>query len=82
MDAVLHACRAALARFSSTDESDRDALQQLQNQSSGHSSNAHTWRRISILQLRIQERRVLNRTVSVLIGQRRQLSQSRQVTSQ
>ena len=82
MDAVLQACRAALARFSSTDESDRDALQQLQDQSSGHSSDAHKWRRISILQLRIQERRVLNRTVSVLIGQRRQLSQSRQVASQ
>ena len=75
MDAVLQACRAALERFSSTDASDRDALQQLQNQPSGHSGNAHTWRRISILQLRIQERRVLNRTVSVLIGQRRQLSQ-------
>ncbi len=82
MDAVLHACRAALARFSSTDKSDRDTLQQLQDQSLGHSSDAHKWRRISILQLRIQERRVLNRTVSVLIGQRRQLSQSRQVASQ
>ena len=82
VDAVLHACRAALARFSSSDESDRDALQQLQSQSSGHNSDALTWRRISILQLRIQERRVLNRTVSVLIGQRRQLSQFRQVASQ
>ena len=81
MDAVLRACRAALARFSSTDESDRDALQQLQSQPSGHSSDARTWRRMSILQIRIQERRVLNRTVSVLIGQRRQLSLSRQVAS-
>ena len=82
IDAVLRACRAALARFSSTDESDRDALQHLEEQPSGHSSNAQTRRRISILQLRVQERRVLNRTVSVLIGQRRQLSRSRKAASQ
>lgn len=77
VDAVLDACRAALAGFSTSMEADRNALQQLLEESSAeHDMPPLRLRRMSILQLRLQERRILNRTVSVLISQRRQLSAS------
>ncbi len=41
-------------------------------------ANAASMRRMSILQLRIQERRILNKTVSVLVSQRRQIAPQRQ----
>ena len=77
VDAVLDACRAALAGFSTSMDADRNALQQLLEDSSAERNmDPLRLRRMSILQLRLQERRILNRTVSVLISQRRQLSAS------
>ncbi len=77
MDALLVASRAALAGFSTSMEADRNALQQLAEQSSAdHDMAPLRLRRLSILQARMQERRILNRTVSVLISQKRQLMAS------
>ena len=71
VDAVLAACRTALANLRGSMDEDKDAIQQLAQQSSVH---AHRQRHVSILQLRMQERRILNKTVSVLVNRRRQVS--------
>lgn len=78
VDAVLGVCRKALADLNSTMESDQEALQLMMKQSSEQGMSAPSQRRMSILRLRIQERRILNRTVSVLVSQKRQLSSSGQ----
>ena len=74
VDAVLGACRAVLANFSGTMDSDQDGIRNMAQHPTKHGMSAETLRRMSILQLRVQERRILNKTVSVLISQRRQLS--------
>ena len=74
VDAVLDACRTALAKLKGSMDEDKGAIQQLAQDSSRHGMDAMNSRRTSILQLKIQERRILNKTVSVLISQRRQIS--------
>ena len=54
-------------------DEDKDAIQQLVQQSSKHGMHADSQRHMNILQLRMQERRILNKTVSVLINRRRQV---------
>ncbi len=78
MDAVLDACRTALTNLKGSMDGDKDAIQQLAQKPSEHGANAASMRHMSILQLRIQERRILNKTVSVLVSQRRQMSSQRQ----
>lgn len=74
VDAVLGACRAVLADFSGTMDSDQNSIRMLAQEFTKHGMSAEMLRRMSILQLRVQERRILNKTVSVLISQKRQLS--------
>ena len=78
VDAVLDACRTALSNYKGSMDGDKDAIGQLAQDSSKHVANAASMRRMSILQLRIQERRILNKTVSVLVSQRRQIAPQRQ----
>lgn len=77
VDAVLDACRAALAKLKGSTDEDKGAIQQSAQEPSRHGMGATNLRRTSILQLRIHERRILNRTVSVLISQRRHMSAQR-----
>ena len=74
VDLVLDACRKALADLQGSMDDDKGAIQQLIQESAKHGMDAASLRRMNILQLRVQERRILNKTVSVLVSQRRQAS--------
>jgi len=72
VDLVTKECRAALAEISGTMEADQEAISKLNAQIAGapaHNAEA-LQRRADILQLRINERKILNRTLFILRSQR------------
>ena len=68
-DAVAAACKHLLAGFPTTLQSDQDALERLLN-SRGRKGEPVSPRAADILRLRIQERRILNKTLFSLQQQR------------
>lgn len=71
VDLVTKECRAALAEISGTMEADQEGISKLKVQIAGrpaHNAKA-LQRRADILQLRINERKIVNRTLFILRSQ-------------